>query len=107
MNLEPHRLQGIQGMLDDTLGWQLPDEEWPGVRAVVDRLAEALAHDDPAGLDQAREALVRCDPRRRIVKARPKSTPMPDDLRERRNMVVHEIVVRLPPDRPDKAARNE
>jgi hypothetical protein len=103
VKLEPRRLRAIRAMLDESLDWRLSDEEWGAVRTVVDRLADAVARDDPADVEQAREALQRCDPRRRIVKARPESTRMPEELRERQNTVVHEIDVRLP-DRPDGRA---
>lgn len=96
MKLEPRRLRGVRSTLDETLGWQLPEEGWATVRAVLDGLADALEHDDPRGVDEARDELARCDPRRRILKARPTSTPMPEDLRERHNVLVHEIAVRVP-----------
>ena len=107
MTVEPRRLQGVADARGESLGWQLSEDEWREVRAVLDRLAGAVTADDAAGVEKARADLADLDPRRRIVRARFEPTPMPEDLRERQNMIVHEIEVRVPGGRatPDEDTR--
>ncbi|MGX1543065.1 CATRA system-associated protein [Streptomyces adustus] len=91
-------------VLTDLLEWQLVEERWEGVDAILRSLTEALAAGDGAALRNATAELELAGPIRITRIGAEPLIPAPDRTRDRANRLVHALGSQPPKPRDDGPA---
>jgi hypothetical protein len=89
-------------ILRDMLDWSMTPASWAEAEAILDRLGSAPSLADPdelARLSDATIALELAAPPR-ITKIDKSAVPVPDQVRERVNQLIHELARPAPPADP-------
>ncbi|HET9258196.1 MAG TPA: CATRA system-associated protein [Pseudonocardiaceae bacterium] len=89
-------------MLTDVLEWQLVPQRWERVERIVDSLAEALAGGDAVAMREATAELELAGPVRATRIGTTPLVPVPEQVRDRANHLVHSLggTPRQPPGDP-------